>query len=894
MTGRSIAHYAILEKLGEGGMGVVYRARDQHLDRSVALKVLPADMMADPERRRRFVQEAKAASALSHPNIVTIYDIDEANGVHFIAMERVEGETLESLIGRKGLPLGKALALAAQIADGLGKAHAAGIIHRDLKPSNIMVTPDGVVKILDFGLAKLIESAAPADDTASTRTVGPSPLTEDGMILGTVAYMSPEQAEGKPVDARSDIFSFGSVLYEMLAGRRAFQGETTASTLAAVINKDPVAPSVRGEPLPAEVERVVMRCLRKDPHRRWQSMSDLKIVLQDLKEEFDSGKLPAAAAVPRATGRKAWLFAAWAFLVVLIAGAAAAWWFLGRAPGPVATEAERITFESRVVFWPAISPDGKLIAYASDRDGNFDIFVRQLAGQQTVRLTQHAASDWFPCFSPDGSKVVFRSERDGGGLYTVEALGGVERKIADGGRLPAFSPDGSTIVYLVAAALTRAARIFLVPAEGGEARPFQPGFVVPPAGGTHSSAVWSADGTHILFDGMRAGDRASRGWWLAPVSGGEAVRIEPPPRKPGWVRILVGWWHGYVYYSEGSTIGGMTLFRVRLSGGAQPTVGALEAVTSSAGMQYGASISDDGRMIFSTLSPTINVWSVPLRAGDVVASGPPEPLTSDATGKFDVAAAGDGSRFAWVAYTLKQTEIRVRETASGRETSIPLSNNTLDASPRLNRDGSRLTYRDIADGKVLAHVQDTATARTRVVCEDCYIGDFFASPPGFLVQSGTRLVRQDEGGGPQRPILDVAGHGRPFEAVLSPSNRWVAFTLARPDGTAALLLADASRPSSADTWIRLADDRNYLGALSWSRDDRMLYFASASDGFFCIWVQRFAADGMPEGQPVAAFHNHPPPNMLTFGVSRTSAARDRLYMLLSDFKGDLWSLKLLR
>ena len=637
-----------------------------------------------------------------------------------------------------------------------------------------------------------------------------------------------------------------------------------------------------------------MRCLRKDPQRRWQSMPDLKIVLQDLKEESDSGGMSAVTAAPRATRRRAWLFAAWAFLVVLIAGAAAAWWLLGRAPGPVATEAERITFESRVIFWPAISADGKLIAYASDRDGSFDIFVRQLAGRQTIRLTRHEAADWYPCFSPDGSKVVFRSERDGGGLYAVEALGGVERKIADGGRLPAYSPDGSTIVYLVAAALTRTATIFLVPAEGGTPRPFQPGFVVPPVGASHPSPVWSADGTHVLFDGMRAGDRASRGWWLAPVAGGEAVRIEPPPRKPGWFSILVGWWHDHVYFSEGSTIGGMTLFRVRLSGGAQPTVGAPEAVASSAGMQYGSSISDDGRMIFSTMSPTINVWSVPLKAGDAVASGPPEPLTSDAMGKIDIAAASGGSRFAWVAYTLKQTEIRIRETASGRESSIPLSNETLAVYPRLNRDGSRLTYSDVAGGKRLAYVHDTATARTRVVCEGCYIRDFFTSPPGFLVESASRLVRQDEDGAPQRPILDFAGQGRLSEAVLSPSNRRVAFTLARPDGTAALLLADASGSSPADTWIRLADDRNYLGALSWSPDDRMLYFASASDGFLCIWVQRFAADGSPEGEPVAAFHNHAPPNMSIFGASRMSATRDRLYMLLADFKGDLWSLKLLR
>ncbi len=264
MIGQRISHYQVVEKLGEGGMGVVYKARDTHLDRFVAIKVLPPEKVTDPDRKRRFVQEAKAASALNHPNIVHIYDISSEGSLDFIAMEYVTGKTLERLIGRKGLSLSETLHYAIQAADALAKAHAAGIVHRDLKPSNIMVTEDGLVKILDFGLAKLTEPVE-SGELAPTVT-----LTEEGKIVGTVAYMSPEQAEGKKVDARSDIFSFGSVLYEMVTGARAFQGDSSASTLAAVLTKEPKQPSQAVEGLPRELERVILRCLRKDPARRFQ------------------------------------------------------------------------------------------------------------------------------------------------------------------------------------------------------------------------------------------------------------------------------------------------------------------------------------------------------------------------------------------------------------------------------------------------------------------------------------------------------------------------------------------------------------------------------------------------------------------------------------------------
>src|SRR4051812_18363191 len=296
MIGRTFQHYEIVETLGRSGMGVVYKARDTHLDGFVAIKVLPPEKVADPERKRRFVQEAKAASALNHPNIVHIYDIAEADGVQFISMEYVPGKTLDQLIGRRGLRLNEVLKYAVQIADALAQAHSAGIIHRDLKPSNIIVGPNGNVKVLDFGLAKLTETATGEFAETVTMRAQDGPRTEEGVIFGTVAYMSPEQAEGKKLDARSDIFSFGSMLYEMVTGRQAFHGGSKMSTLSAILKDDLKPLSAVLADAPCDLEKIIYRCLRKDPNRRFQYMADVRVALEELKEESESGKLTSIAA----------------------------------------------------------------------------------------------------------------------------------------------------------------------------------------------------------------------------------------------------------------------------------------------------------------------------------------------------------------------------------------------------------------------------------------------------------------------------------------------------------------------------------------------------------------------------------------------------------------------
>jgi serine/threonine protein kinase len=293
--GQALGHYRIEAKLGEGGMGVVYRAFDTHLDRPVAIKILRADATTSPERKRRFVQEAKAASALNHPNIIHIYDISSSGDTDFIAMEFVAGKTLHQLIGKNDLPLRDTLKYSIQIADALARAHSAGIVHRDLKPANIIIDEDGRVKLLDFGLAKLTEKTVDSEVATATMTAEDAPLTEEGSVVGTVDFMSPEQAEGRKVDARSDIFSFGSVLYEIVTGRRPFQGATKMSTILAILQKEPPPPGGLAPNLPAELEKIILRCLRKDRDRRTQHIDDIKLALEELRDDSASGKRSLAS-----------------------------------------------------------------------------------------------------------------------------------------------------------------------------------------------------------------------------------------------------------------------------------------------------------------------------------------------------------------------------------------------------------------------------------------------------------------------------------------------------------------------------------------------------------------------------------------------------------------------
>jgi serine/threonine protein kinase len=839
LVGRSLLHYEILEKIGEGGMGAVYRALDTHLDRPVALKLLPPEKVADPERKSRFVQEAKAASALRHPNIVVIHDIASDGGLDFIVMELVEGQSLDQLIGRRGLKLGEALGYAVQIADGLAKAHGAGIVHRDLKPTNVMVTPEGLVKILDFGLAKLTESG-PASSAGPTMTFGAEgrPRTEEGYIVGTAAYMSPEQAEGQKVDARSDIFSFGSVLYEMLTGRKAFGRDSQMKTLAAVINEDPKPASSVSDVVPAELERVVARCLRKDPARRWQAMSDLKVALQELKEDSESGRLIVTPPLRKGKGRLAWVAAG---AIGVAALALVVKFVVLRPKGPVEYEIIPLTLDSGFSGFPALAPRGDLMAYASDRgeSGDYDIWVQQTSGGRPLRLTDHPADDWFPTFSPDGSKVAFRSERDGGGIYVTDALavGGEPRRIANKGTAPKFSPDGQWIAYVVfpGSLESRLIKAFLISPRGGEPRPVLQGFRVEylPHG---ASLVWSPDSRSLMFCGRPENDLQARDWWVVPIDGGEPVRTRAIENLGlnAYVQFPCGWSGTSVYYVAGTTIEGINLFRTAIDPKTRQIKGPSEAVTTGPGMKVFPTIMPDGRIFFTDMTAAMNTWSVTARTDEGVVSAAARKLTRDRMQNFDPTVSRDGTKAAFSAFgglKMSQIEVRVMDLRTGEETRVPVQGVNLFRQTRLSPDGALLAYQDIIEGRPRTFILAPGGAAAREVCQGCLVFSFFPANDAVLAsfQPG-RLERMDLRTGERKVILsvpqeDIGG------ACLSRDGRWIVWLAGEPDGRAAVRIAPVDGPvDGTRDAVTVAAADYYLGSPAWSPGGRRVYYLSEKNG----------------------------------------------------------------
>lgn len=620
--GTTLGTYEILSSLGGGGMGEVYVARDTRLGRKVALKVLRGD--PDERARRRFGQEAQTASALNHPNIVTVFDVGHWEGLDFIAMEYVEGQTLRALLSKGKGDLSRVVQWTAQAAAGLTAAHEAHVVHRDIKPENLMITGTGHLKILDFGLAKVSEDqqALLAAEQA-TVTLTPA-MTQVGAIVGTAAYMSPEQAQARRLDGRTDIFSLGAVLYELLTGEQAFKGSTVIDVLHAIINTDPRPATEVNPRLPVEVMDILGKALAKNPDERYRHAGDFELDLHRFKRAFESGSLPSqrvsSGSRARSTGPW-WVLAAGTLGIVLAAGA----WVIDRKTEPAAPAGfdgvviSPLTTDEGFEGDPSLSPDGERLVYVSDRTGNFEIFVRQVSGGADINISQDAGDDVQPSFSPDGGQIAFVSTRagasellftapntppKGGDIWVMPALGGNPRRIAVGGNFPSWSPDGGEVIF--SSGPWFAPKLYRVGAAGGEPREVRLDF---------SQGVVPA---HVLYPRF-----STDGQWIV--------------------------------FSSGATVN-----VVRATGGT------VTAIARGQAPIWGV---DSRSIIYSNNDGGTNqsLWSIAFDPARGVAAAPPRPLTIGRGADLQPTSSDDGKRIAYAATdTSTRIESQLFDAESGR------------------------------------------------------------------------------------------------------------------------------------------------------------------------------------------------------------------------------------
>ena len=459
LIGQTVSHYRIIEKLGGGGMGVVYKAEDTRLHRNVALKFLPDNVAKDSQALARFRREAEAASALNHPNICTIHDIGEENGRAFIAMEFLEGRTLKHIIEQgRPMELEPLFEVAIGVADGLNAAHLKGIVHRDIKPANIFVTESGHAKILDFGLAKVSFARGRSDnaETLATQEVDPDHLTSPGSTLGTVAYMSPEQARGRELDPRTDLFSFGTVLYEMATGRLPFRGNTSATIFEAILNQTPVAPVRLNPAEPADLERIINTALEKDRDLRYQHASDIRSDLKRLKRDTDSGRIASstsrnvtsATEAQKSVGLRTKQYVVLAACIVVLTVAFAAYHFWPRSNTPsIPAKVTQISQWNKPMRYAHLSPDGHAVAFVSPVSGVEEVFLMLTSGGEPLQLTNDEGDKFVENFSFDGKEVYYRRSLGPDEILAVPTLGGSPRRVVSASSIVP-SLDGSSIFYV--------------------------------------------------------------------------------------------------------------------------------------------------------------------------------------------------------------------------------------------------------------------------------------------------------------------------------------------------------------------------------------------------------------------------------------------------------------
>ena len=725
-------------------MGKVFKARDPHLDRLVAIKLISEKRRSDEASRTRFLQEARAASALNHPNIITVYEIGEQDGQTFIAMELVNGKPLSEVIPAKGMRLSDVLRIGEQIAEALSAAHASRIVHRDLKPANIMVDSNGRVKVLDFGLAKLLRSAPTFDSDGPTLTMSGQPLSDDGAIIGSAPYMSPEQAEGRPVDARSDIFSFGAVLYEMVTGQRAFRGESTISTLAAVVERDP--PSIReiNASIPVEVERLVGRCLRKDIDRRSQNMTDVRLALEEIRADSESGRL-STVAVARNPSRRLWMRFASGCIVFTLATVGVIWFYRtneNRQPG-LATMLRVSPDDGHSYHLPAISPDGAFVAFVSDRSGKNQLWLQQVGSGSPIQLTHSDDDVAFPAFFPDGKHIVYTSgssEERRGKIEVISPLGGDARTAAEGGYMmnwaSPISPDGRKLAFYEDRG--DGVRLITVSSEGGE--PLELKEFNRIKAPYYGRAAWTPDSRNLICYGLNRGESTeAMDWFVVPVDGsaarsaGALEQFAKYGLKVGSLPMVITRNRAlFVPDNEWDS----DLWGVTVTPGSWRVEGRPSRITSGTQDYTPYSADSSGVVATEVSNKSMDLFLLPLSPTTGEPTAPVQRLTRDNRSKFvGIVKGGSGKAYFMLS---QENEFRVWEldTITKKQrlafSGIPLSAGYLRISP----DGRQIAYGN-KSGKSLQLVvagSDAKLQNARMVCDGCIPYQF--SPDGRFILYG--------------------------------------------------------------------------------------------------------------------------------------------------------------
>ena len=825
MVGQTFSHYRVTAKLGEGGMGEVYRATDTRLSRDVAIKVLPTTFATNAQSMARFEREAQLLASLNHPGIASVFGLEVSDGVRGLVMELVEGPTLADRLRQGPIRLEEALPIAKQIAEALEFAHERGIIHRDLKPANVKVSSDGSVKLLDFGLAKAIAGDPTASDISNSPTITIA-ATQAGIILGTAAYMSPEQARGKPTDRRADIWAFGVLLFEMLSGQPLYAGETTSDILARVIEREPDLGKLPSG-APAAIRELIRKCLTKNPRQRLRDIGDARLAIEDHLANPSAEPQMAGTAMPGSrparTRQMLWLLGGLMLGGVL---AGAAFWKLRPA-----TSAQPMMHFSAVTNFtgvdaqPSFSPDGRSVAFLSNRGSQFDIWVGLVTGGSPVRITNDPNMKARPHWSPDGSKIAYARLNESGiwDIWTVPALGGTSRKVVNGATDANWSPDGASLAY----ANTSTGTIWICDAMGSAARE-----LTQLEGKTaHIQPAFSRDQKRVAFVRKGAGPYSELAWidiaskHVEHITADKALAVSP----------LWSADNQFVYFS--STRGGtMNIWKVAARGGTP------EQITAGRGDDAELDLSSDGRkIVFASHRLGINLMEVVVDSSTETGR---KWLTTDASrGTLSPSYSPDGRRIAYFTNRkgAENESIWMMEEDGSNPVKL-VEDSYLNVFPRWTSDGQSLIFTarhpGIGSSRILRRLSLSGTVPEDLPLEIAESSWGDTGPGGLIVFRGTdgkvqvfdpKDKKTQTLGGIRGGLFSWSKDGRHIASLVSPRHAG--------DPDSGLWIFD----SHGETPRQLF--RGWVAYYDWAGSDEIFVLEGKPDLSAVLW--RVRLDGSP-------------------------------------------------